>query len=201
VTYQPNGALSQWVAEQFDPDYRGYGIDVGASDGISINTTYVLEKHNGWTIVSCEPNPDFHKHLKATRTWVEVCAVSDVSEDHVEFSVNPNYPECYSSLKPDARAATEADGCKNWHTAIVPVRTLDQILEKWEFPRLDLLAVDTEGTELDVLKGCDLKRWKPKAVIVESWDEVGPADEYLLGLGYVHKWRSKHNNAYVLEAK
>lgn len=198
-THPPNGYLSQWVLDQFGPEYRGYGIDVGASDGVSINTTYNLEKEHGWTIISVEPNPQFKLGLKSRRAWVDTVACSDIPGDDVDFYVNPNYPECYSGLIVDKRSATEADGAKTFERIRVPVRTLDQILNKWELPRLDLLAVDTEGTELDVLRGCDLKRWKPKTVIVESWEERGPADEYLQWLGYVKQMRSAHNNCYTLE--
>ena len=45
-----NGTLAQWIADQFEPGYIGYGIDVGASDGVSINTTFNAQTTNVLTI-------------------------------------------------------------------------------------------------------------------------------------------------------
>lgn len=195
--WPPNGHLSQWILEQFPTGYKGWGLDVGASDGISINTTFALEKHHGWTIVSVEANPDFYPALKHSRAMVEKCALGSEPKDSVEFHIHEQNPEAFSSLKPQVRPHLHPQGDMSWKKVVVPVRTANQVLDKWEFPRLDLLAVDTEGTELDVLMGCDLEKWKPKVVIVESWDGVEEADKYLESRGYKLVARNIHNNLHL----
>lgn len=205
--WPPNGNLSQWILDQFPPGYRGYAIDVGASDGVSINTTWALEKHHGWMVVSVEANPDFYPTLKKERAWVEACALSYEPSDEHEFTVNPDNPEAFSALKladhkmindPTTREQLAGGKPKDWQKITVRVDTLGKVLAKWDFPRLDALCIDTEGTELDVLKGCDLKLWTPKVVIVESWDKTGPADQHLHDLGYRMKARNVQNNCFVL---
>lgn len=68
---------------------------------------------------------------------------------------------------------------------MVEVERLDSILER-HLPAgtsLDLLAVDAEGTDLDVLKSNDWQRFRPMLVIVEVSDS-GPR-QLLSDLGYV----------------
>jgi FkbM family methyltransferase len=194
-----NNGLAQWILDRFEPGYRGHAIDVGASDGISINSTWALEKSHGWTVLSVEANPEFADLLRKERIWVEMCACASEPEDAAEFYVHLGNFESYSSLHPtDRRDLYPAEGVR-FKKTVVPVRTLDQLIAKWEFPKLDALCIDVEGTELDVLKGCDIAHWKPKVIVTECWDRVGPIDPYLENLGYKKTARSVDNDIFVLK--
>jgi len=51
----------------------------------------------------------------------------------------------------------------------VAVRTLDEILIEAGVPApIDFLSVDIEGHELDVLRGFDFNRWRPRLVLLED---------------------------------
>jgi hypothetical protein len=98
----------------------------------------------------------------------------------------------------------EAEPGLLWKDITVRVRTLDSLLAEWNPPRLDVLSVDTEGTELDVLKGIDLNRWAPKVIIAELWDEThgvhdDPITPYLKERGYRLLERVGENNRYLIE--
>ena len=194
--YPVNGGLSQFVVNQFPDGYAGYGIDVGASDGFSVNTTWVLEKHHRWTILSVEPNPEFHADLVRERAWVEKCACDYKAAEDRLFHVNLVNPEAYSALRPSDPYQKHEDVKIRWATIRVKTRTIDQLLEKWQFPKLDLLCVDVEGNELDVLKGCDLAKWRPEIIIVESWDK-GKNDEHMKPFGYKRVARNVDNDIYM----
>ena len=180
----------------FEPGYQGWGIDVGASDGISINTTYQLEKAHRWTILSVEANPGFSEMLKKHRAFVEMCAVSDKAGE-AEFTINVDNPEAFSSLSVTKRRDLDGITTAKWSKVRVNVDTVDSLMQKWQFPQLDLLCVDTEGTELDVLKGTDIARYKPKVIVTECWDKVSPIDTYLEDLGYKKTARNVHNDIFV----
>src|SRR3990172_8033364 len=96
-----NGMLSAWIQEQFPLDYQGDAVDVGASDGISINSTYWLEKKLRWAVLSIEPNPQFHKRLKELRAFVMTCACDREPKESAEFKVFLHNPESYSALRPN----------------------------------------------------------------------------------------------------
>jgi len=48
-----------------------------------------------------------------------------------------------------------------WNTIIVPVRNRSSsLLPKWQFPRLDVLCVDVEGTESMCWKAATMVKWR-----------------------------------------
>jgi FkbM family methyltransferase len=193
-----NGELGDTIRKCFPDGYTGYVIDVGASDGISVNSTYSLEKNYRWNVLSVEPNPYYEPMLVANRMFVEMCACGSVPSEASEFHIHLDNPEAYSALTVANHTTEHASKDARWSKVMVPVRTIDQLMAKWEFPRLDALCIDTEGTELDVLKGCDMAKWKPKVVVIEAWDSDGPVHEYLRSLAYNNIGTSIHNYIYRL---
>lgn len=183
--HPPNAELSDWIAGQFPPGYPGYAVDVGASDGISINSTYTLEHGHGWRVLCIEPNPQFHAKLREYRKLVQTCACDGTPSEDAEFKIHQDYAEAYSSLRPSTNHEKwKPSATALWETIRVHVRSLEQCLAEAAFTRLDALCVDTEGTELDVLKGIDLDKWRPKVLVVECWDERGDHIDYLEALRY-----------------
>jgi len=97
----------------------------------------------------------------------------------------------------------------------VPVATLDEILldtrrspsphgnawvdnHGWQ---IDLVSIDVEGGEMDVLAGFDLKRFKPRVLIMENDRSTGgDIQPYLAGQGYRKFHRQKINDFYVRDA-
>lgn len=194
-----NGQLSQVLYDLVGIDEPGWAVDVGASDGVTVNTTYGLEKLHGWNVLSVEPNIDFAKSLRYHRAFIEFCACSDKPGRQV-IRINDDNPEAFTSLKPTNRRDLPGIDKAKWRSVEVKVDTVDRLLTKWEFPRLDLLCVDTEGTELDVLVGVNLDKWKPSVIVSECWDEDGGnVKPYLLGKGYELRMRFGVNDIYVRE--
>ena len=181
----------------FPPGHPGYAIDVGASDGVSINTTFALEESR-WTVLSVEANPEFAPMLKKYRAFVEMCACG-WRPGTAKFHINTDNPEAFSSLSPTKRVDVEGAVGARFKVVEVRVETVDALLEKWEFPRLDVLCIDTEGTELDVLRGANIEKWLPKVVVTECWDKVGPIDIWLESHGYEKVGRNVHNDLFILK--
>jgi FkbM family methyltransferase len=183
------------LAKHFPEGYVGHAIDVGASDGCSVNTTYGLEKNRCWTVLSVEPNPEFWPVLVAERAWVEKCACGKAIGT-ATLHINVHLPEAYSTIGPQPVVQSPNGTYSEWRDQEVRVETVDALLAKWQFPKLDLLAVDVEGTERDVMEGTDLERWKPKIVVLESW-EAHQHDAYMNERGYKPVVRMIHNNIWI----
>ena len=48
-------------------------------------------------------------------------------------------------------------------------RSLNSILEEFkEIPKIDFLSIDVEGAELDVLRGLNLSKFRPKVILAEA---------------------------------
>ncbi len=195
--WPPNRHLSEWILRQFPEGHIGYAVDVGASDGISINTTFGLEEAR-WTVLSVEANPDFGPMLKKHRAFVEMSAVG-WKPGTATFHINDTNPEAYSALSVTGRRDLPGVGDAKFRDITVPVTTVDALMEKWEFPRLDVLCIDTEGTELDVLRGANIPKWRPRTIVAEMWGEVGPLDLWLESHGYTKVARSVDNHCWTIK--
>ena len=195
--YPPNVRLSDWVADQFRPGFKGYCVDVGASDGISTNSSYALEHIYRWTVLSVEANPYYADKLQETRGLYRMCAVAGEAQESALFHVHLDNLEAFSSLHPVEHPKYRDQMGERWATTKVSVTTLEKLLAEHSFPRLDALCLDTEGTERDILSGLDLGKWRPRVILLESWDQ-GALDDLLCPLGYERCFRSQENDGYLL---
>ena len=129
---------------------------------------------------------------------VEMCACSNYEAEAVPFHVHVPAQGAYSALHPikDHRFwHPEPDA--EWREIEVPVRKLDTLLHLHGFPRLDFLAIDVEGEEMNVLRGADLDHWKPRVIITESWDAPLEQQSYLKPFGYLLFHRHQVNNIFL----
>ena len=46
--------------------------------------------------------------------------------------------------------------------------TVDQILASQEMPEVDFVSIDVDGSEIEVLRGFNLERAKPKLICIET---------------------------------
>ena len=72
---------------------NGYFIEIGASDGIKLSNTYLLEQKYNWTGICVEPIPDKYKLLCKNRQNSHCCdnAVYNESNLEVVFDIANNY--------------------------------------------------------------------------------------------------------------
>jgi FkbM family methyltransferase len=172
-----------FLMSYFNDNKKHYGVEVGASDGVFVSPTKLLEE-NGWEILCIEPNPISFMDLQKNRKHCLQYAVGNENMDNVTFTVfnldrDENYQDAISSLNPDQRLIDEHIGFDlliNSYPENVNVRTLDFCINQWlnilgiskdDF-KLDFVSIDTEGTEMDVIEGFDIEYWDPKLVLIEN---------------------------------
>lgn len=166
-----------------------YAAEVGAWDGIADSPTYALERR-GWSVLCVEPNPEMKTALETNRQLVSICACGENDVEDQDFHIYGVNSASYSSLRlSEPRNESEwamwrPDPDGEWTTVKVPVRRLTRLLEEAGFPKLDALSVDTEGTELDVLKGLDFDKYRPTRIVCEAWTDDEPCLPFLLEKGY-----------------
>ena len=187
-----------WILQQFPDDYMGLAADVGAWDGVQTSNTMLLE-HMGWKVLCVEANPEVLGQLQFARSMVVSCACGAENQDEADFHIYTPGPPSHSALTPREHKDWPRDKDAEWKVVQVPVRTLDRLLEEAKFPRLDALSIDVEGGEPEVLEGCDLKRWNPKVIVLESWDDPSPLTNCLAERGYRLAERRGVNNLYIKE--
>lgn len=191
-------------------DFKGgFFIEAGANDGYSQSNTYYLERIKGWRGVLVEGVPELYEKCKHLRHKSKVYNCALVADDFTEPVVEMHFAHLMSVVDgarrdADAQAKHIGDGVRvqnlgGTYSVKVPARTLASILDTLPQPvSIDLLSLDVEGYELNVLKGLNLKKYKPKHILVEAtfFDEV---NDYLSADYEMVEKMSHHDYFYRLK--
>jgi len=192
------------ILTYFSHDFKGTFIDIGMENPIIRNNTFLLEL-NGWEGICIEPNKRYCQMAQGIRKNVINCACGKEDLSDQEFTiVNICAGEegAVSSLKVDQRLIESHKMMINHITKTkVDVKKLDTILEDLNFTffndkGIDFISIDTENTELDVLKGFDIARWNPTLMIIENNFDEPFIEDYLSKLGYKKDKRYHINDFY-----
>ena len=175
-----DGFWSQWGEDEFLIEHElvppeGVFVDVGAGDPIRYSNTYYVEQL-GWTGLCIDADPAQIEALSLNRRCaVEWAAVSsDEGEVELLRVEDPDYSTTLHHLP-----ALAADRGSTHTVTRVPAVKLETILQKHDIGVIDLLSIDTEGSELDACRTLDWDRHRPRAVVIEylTWGRPsqGPA--------------------------
>jgi len=199
IRYYSQFGEDKIIESYFDEDYVGGCIDVGAYDGTFISNTKHFEELD-WYCLCVEPNPKYYNVLKTTRLNSINYAISDV-EGILPFNivdVGDRMEGAVSALKIDERLF-KLFGLAKTTVIDVNVITLDTCIQQfYKYNKIDFVSVDTEGTELDVLKGLSIEKWRPKLFVIENNFDDPYVEDYLKQYGYKKVKRLEVNDFYVL---
>ena len=186
-------------------DKPGFFVEFGASDGVALSNSYILEKNFGWSGILCEPSTGWHEALKQNRSCViDTRCVYFVSGRKISFS--ENYLGELSAIT--AYAEPNASGILKRTTSSYEVETvslLDLLIEHNAPKFVDFLSIDTEGSEFEILKNFDFQSYRFGAICVEHnfGDTREKINELLLAKGYIqaHADLSGFDDWYVQDTK
>ena len=184
-----------------DYNYKGVCIEVGAYDGITLSNTYHFEQ-NGWKCLCIEPIEISFNKCKEIRKECVNCCISDSDKEdklfHI-FTLSGNNMCAISSLEPDERLIeSHKHMITDRSSSIVKVRSLNSLLEELQYPlKIDFISIDTENTELDVLKGIDLIKYDVTLLLIENNYNEPMCEEYLKQYGYKKINRIAVNDFYM----
>lgn len=165
--------IDQWLVEHLNLPEKGIFVDVGAGpDGINMsNSKYFEDK--GWTCL-CIEGDSRNKKIKENRKLVELEVVSTKPE--VTFYESEISPDISGVIKYNDKVKPRK----------VKAVTLESLLKKHKIDKIDILSIDTEGSEIDVWESMDQSR-KPKYLVIE-FDTQGHVntdiEPYFIKKGY-----------------
>lgn len=153
---------------------QGIFIEAGAFDGFTESNTYYLEKIKKWRGVLIEPSIGNFKSCIKIRSCSKVYNCGLVSDTYSDKTIKI----CYGGLMSFAVDAFANKTSKQERMEVikkynqpfefeVEARTLNSILDECNFPQIDFFSLDVEGYEVEVLKGLDFSRHKPRFILVE----------------------------------
>ena len=156
-----------FVLDQLKYKRAGYFVEFGATNGLALSNTYLLEKEFGWNGILAEPARVWHKDLNSNRTaQIEKKCVWSISGQKLLFNetFSPEISTISQFDESDVHSKSRKAG-KKYQVATI---SLNELLEKYDAPAImDYLSIDTEGSELDILKSFDFKKFKFRVITVE----------------------------------
>jgi FkbM family methyltransferase len=181
------------LKEEFFAHARsGFFVEVGANDPEQWSQSFHLEQL-GWHGIVVEPQPQLAELLRQRRK-AKVYAVACSTPENSGRRMTLHLAGGHSSFDPMLKvAAARSEG-----SIEVPLKTLDEILIESDAPSpIDLLAIDVEGHEVEVLRGFDFARWRPRLILLEDHVLDMRLHRFMRSQGY--KWirRTDINSWYV----
>ncbi|TRU31484.1 MAG: FkbM family methyltransferase [Microcystis aeruginosa Ma_QC_B_20070730_S2] len=158
--------------EQYFNYRNGFFIEVGANDGFNQSNTYYFEQFKGWKGILVEGIPELYQQCLLERPKAKVFNCALVSSDFSESYVTMKYSNLMSlvegSLKSKQAEENHVQKGVIPYEIKVPARTLTSILDECEVNEIDFFSLDVEGYELNVLKGLDFNKYRPKYMLIEA---------------------------------
>jgi FkbM family methyltransferase len=180
----------------------GYFVEFGATDGVRLSNTYLLETRYGWTGILAEPSPVWHEALLRNRTAsIDFECVWNKTGEKIEFAI-PEDPEL-STISSYSESDLHFKARRAAPYIIVKSITLNDLLHRHGAPsRIDYLSMDTEGSEFDILKALDFEKYSFSIISCEHNYASNRSNIYdlLTSKGYfrVLSGISKFDDWYVL---
>ena len=149
----------EWIDKNLKPDI-GFFLDVGASDGIVFSNTLYFELA-GWKGLCIEPNP---------RSFL---VASFIRDNLIQKCVGLENKQVsyYQDLGENDLSGLKKYPNREYRELKVEMIRLDRVIKLYDIKKIDLLSIDTEGTELDVLKSFDIKAVPPRIIIIEHFSQ------------------------------
>jgi len=198
--------VDQIIREYFPDKEYGTCIEVGAVNGIEYSNTYHFEL-NGWDSLCIEPITSHYESLVENRKLSLNYAISSQNIDETIFTsvvLNNNTRSAISSLSIDDRLFEQIKNAgldPTKEEIKVTTKRLDWCIENYfNHNTIDFISIDTEGTELDVLKSFDVNNYNIKLLIVENNFNDPEIEEYLNSKGWVKDKRIEVNDFYIKQS-
>lgn len=163
----------RFVLEVLDGLRGGYFLDSGAADGLRSSNTLLLERDYGWRGLCVEPDERFFADLVRNRAATCVnCCLFD-REGEAEFLSAGTLGGLMETYQPEHLAFVSRHYRASPGDAVLPkvrkpVRTLATVLAEAGAPTvIDYWSLDTEGSELALLKSFPFETYAFRVLTVE----------------------------------
>ena len=151
---------------------NGFFIEFGATDGVDLSNSHILEKKFKWNGILAEPAKIWHSALVQNRNVaIETdCVWRETGETLLFNEVND---EKHNGELSTIDSFTNVDGhAKSRNSASnkyeVKTISLEDMLQKHNAPqKIDYLSIDTEGSEFEILNSFNFDKYDIKIITCE----------------------------------
>ena len=164
----------------FGKKENGYYIELGGNDGLTQSNTAFFEFSRKWKGILIEPSFNAYSQCVKNRPSSIVFNCACVSTEYTSATIVGDF---------NGHLMSSVEGKRLGSTSLVDIsaRTLSSILDEVGITdqKIDLLSLDTEGYELNILKGLNLNKWRPNYMLIEVYNkDYDELKKYLEDQGY-----------------
>jgi FkbM family methyltransferase len=186
------GAQDLWCLYEMKEARNRFFVEFGATDGVNTSNTALMEKLYGWNGILAEPNPIWHESLVKNRSAiVDTRCVYSTTGQALDF-FNADVPG-YAGVAQDLQHSVGKRLGVRGRLIKVQTISLNDLLESHYAPaKIDFMSVDTEGSEYEILRALDFRKWRVELFTVE----LGPPekdlaiDRLMMDNGYARRFEN-----------
>lgn len=147
--------------------YRGFFVEFGATNGVSLSNTFILEKDFGWSGILAEPSRYWKDGLRKYRNvQIEEKCLWSESKELLDFKETEM--GSLSTLLKFSNEDTHKSNRKEGIIYKVETISLNDLLIKHNAPKfIDYISIDTEGSEYEILKNFNFESYTFGIITVE----------------------------------
>jgi FkbM family methyltransferase len=174
----------------------GFFLDLAASNGITNNNTFVLEKKFGWNGICIEPNPIFFQKLKKNRNCIIDNSVVSDKNEVVNFRVDNGGNGGIVAEDTDNNSRTRSEELTNARIITLESTTLTQLLDKHNAPSIiDYFSLDVEGSEERIIRSFNFEKYRFNCLTIER--PTPKVNQILFDKGYLFVKNRKFDSFYI----
>jgi FkbM family methyltransferase len=155
--------ITKRIIEYIGNIENGFYIEAGAYDGVTQSNTKFLEEEYNWTGILIDPNPIIQDKLNKNRPnniIINKCLVGkQYNNETIKFALDNGPMASVNNIR----------NIENAELIDVPCDKLENILDYLDVIKIDFMSIDTEGYELEVLDGLNLKKYRPTYILIEIY--------------------------------
>jgi FkbM family methyltransferase len=145
----------------------GNFVDIGCFHPTRQNNTYELYRA-GWKGINIDLNPLSIKLFNFARPYDDnICTAISNKEGYKKLYFLGDLDTKNTIEKNQLNLLNKEFGIKKTKIKKIKVKKLNNILERNKFYKIDFLNIDTEGSEYQILKTINFKRYNIKLICIE----------------------------------
>ncbi len=182
------------IGNQFDKTF----LEFGATDGLELSNSFMLENTLNWSGVLSEPSPQWHEVLKENRKYTKIIKKCIWSESGkiLDFFMSDrgNFSTLNEFIDSDKYSMPLNTESRKKAGKLITVETIslnDVIKEYFNNISPSYISIDTEGSEFKILESFNFENYRPKVFTVEhNFTELqSKIDELMVSKNYQRIFR------------
>ncbi len=160
-----------FVLSEFHFKKNGFFVEFGATNGIDLSNTYLLESRFDWNGILAEPAKIWQKEVVNNRAaHIELDCVWHSTGEKLWFNevTDEKHRGELSTIDSFSEIDEHRSSRKIGHKYEVSTISLLDLLHKYNAPeKIDYLLIDTEGSEYEILNAFDFDAFDVRVITCE----------------------------------